>query len=126
MKLTQTQLACYGLVGSACLLAAALVVQLDGKNVLPAARGDLVLSAENLTFLTTRTQPNEEALFVLDNVNEKLLIYSLDLARKRLELVGSQDLKKLFAGGAQGNAGPEPAPAQPANAQARRPLRTAR
>lgn len=99
MKLTQTHLICYSLIASACLLAAALVVQMDEKQILPTAEADLVISAENLTFLTTQTQPNEESLFVLDNVNEKLLIYSLDINRKRLELVGSEDLKKLFAGG---------------------------
>ena len=99
MKLSQTHLVCYGLIASACLLTAALVVQMDDKQILPTAQAELVLNADNLTFLTTQTQPNEEALFVLDNVNEKLLIYSLDVARKRLELVGSEDLKTLFAGG---------------------------
>lgn len=99
MKLSQTHLVCYGLIASACLLAAALIVQMEDKQILPSAQAELVLSADNLSFLTTPTQPNEESLFVLDNVNEKLLIYSLDIARKRVELVGSEDLKKLFAGG---------------------------
>ena len=94
--MNSTKMTCFALLGSACLLAAVLVVQLDDKQILPQANAEMVINSQNMAFLTTSTQPNEEALFVLDNSSQRLLIYTLDLARKRLELSGTQDLKKLF------------------------------
>mgnify|MGYP000310998200 CR=1 FL=1 len=95
--MNQTQLTGFGLIASACALAAALFINLNDKSLLPSAEAEMVLSTpQNLTFLTTRTQVNEESLFVIDNFNHKLLIYALDPARKRLELSGAEDLKKMF------------------------------
>jgi hypothetical protein len=94
--MNQTRLTCFGLIASACALAAALFINLNDKNLLPSAEAEMVLSQTNLSFLTTRTQANEECLFVIDNTTSKLLIYKLDNNRKRLELVGLEDLAKLF------------------------------
>ena len=90
------KMTCFALLGSACLLAAVLVVQLEDKQVLSQANAEMVINSQNMVFLTTRTQPAEEALFVLDNQSKRLLIYKLNLARKRLELAASEDLGKLF------------------------------
>ncbi len=92
------QTTCYALFASACVLAAALFMTLSQKNqsLDSAAHAEMVLNANNLSFLTTRTNAGEEALFVLDNTSARLLIYKTDLAKKRLELVGSEDLKTLF------------------------------
>ncbi len=92
------QAACYSLIASACILAAALFTTLSNKNqsLDSAARADMVVQTNNLAFLTTRTNANEEALFVLDNTAGRLMIYKTDLGRKRIEFVESQDLKKLF------------------------------
>ncbi len=95
--MNQTQLTGFGLIASACALAAALFINLQDKQLLPSAEAEMVLvTPQNLTFLTTRTQTNEESLFVIDNFNHKLLIYKLDTSRKRLELAGSEDLKRIF------------------------------
>jgi len=95
--MNQTQLTGYGLIASACVLAAALAINLNDKDLLPSAHAEMVLSTpQNLNFLTTRTQANEECLFIIDNINHKLLIYKLDNNRKRLELSGSEDLQKMF------------------------------
>lgn len=92
----QTQLVGFGLIASACLLAAALVMNLQNRDILPAAKAEMVTSTNSLSFLTTRTNTQEECLFVVDNVTQKMLIYRLDLSRKRLELAGVEDLKKVF------------------------------
>ena len=95
--MNQTQLTCCGLIASACALAAALFINMNEKQLLPSAHAEMVLTTpQNLSFLTTRTQANEESLFVIDNFNHKLLIYKLDPGRKRLELAGAEDLQKVF------------------------------
>jgi hypothetical protein len=95
--MNQTRLTCMGLIASACALAAALFINLHNKNLLPSAQAEMVLSVgQNLSFLTTRTQTGEECLFVIDNTTSKLLIYKLDGSRKRLEMVGNEDLAKHF------------------------------
>lgn len=102
--MNQIQLACCSLIASACVLTGLLVVNMEDKQILPSADADLVIASPNLTLMTTRTQANEESLFVLDGQSHKLLIYHLDLARKRVELSASEDLRKLFnlKGGAGG------------------------
>lgn len=95
--MNQTQLTCCGLIASACVLAAALAINLQDKNLLPSAQAEMVLSTpNNLMFLTTRTNNNEESLFVIDNINNRLMIYKLDNTRRRLELAAAEDLQKLF------------------------------
>ena len=69
---------------------------MENKQILSSADADLVIASPALTLMTTKTQANEESLFVLDNNSHKLLIYRLDIARERLDLAGSQDLRKLF------------------------------
>jgi hypothetical protein len=95
----QTQLVGFFLIASACLLAAALVMNLQNRGISldSTARAEMVTSTNSLSFLTTRTNANEECLFVVDNVTQKMLIYRLDIAKKRLELAGVEDLKKVFA-----------------------------
>lgn len=93
----RTQLACYGLIASACVLAGLLFVRLPNRLTSP-AHASLVLGKETLTLMTARTRPDEEALFVLDNLAGKLLIYRLNLGKKQLELSGSADLTQIFQG----------------------------
>jgi len=105
--MTRIQLACYGLIGSAFVLAALLVVQMESKRVLPTAQADQVITRGSITAMTARTSGAEESLFILDNVNQRLLVYQTVLqgARGQLNLVESIPLDRLFAGagaGAQG------------------------
>jgi hypothetical protein len=100
--MTKMQLACYSLIASSFILAGLLLVSLQDR--MPAAQGSLVVTKDTFTFLTTQARAGDEALFVLDNVNEKLLIYTTTLAgvRGRTEPVKLVDLTKMFepAGGA--------------------------
>ena len=97
--MNKIQATCYALFASACLLTAAIFMTLSQKNqsLESSAQAEMVITTNNLSFLTTRTNAGEEALFVLDNTNAHLMIYKTDLSKKRLELVGFEDLKKLFS-----------------------------
>lgn len=96
--MNRTELACYGLLVSACILAGLLVFRLQDKPVLPTAHASLIANYENVTLMTAQTRGDEEALFALDSFNEKLLIYRIDVGKKRLELANSIELPTLFAG----------------------------
>ena len=94
--MNQIQLACCSLIASACVLTALLVVNMEDKQILATADADLIITSPNLTLMTTKTLQGEESLFVLDGQSHRLLIYHLDIARKRLDLTASEDLRKLF------------------------------
>lgn len=96
--MNRIQLACYSLIASAIVLVGLLVVSLP-RWWSPTAQASLVLGKDTLTLMTAKTRPDEEALFVLDGLNQKLLIYRLDLVKKQLELAGNADLVQLFASG---------------------------
>jgi hypothetical protein len=100
--MNRTETACYSLIASAFLLAGLLIVQVSSTpNTADAA---LVIARDNFTLMTAKTRSNEESLFVLNNSTSKLLIYSLDIGRERLELAGGADLAEIF-GRASGNDG---------------------
>ena len=97
MKRDYLPLTCYALFASACVLTAALVVTASQKSILPAANAELVVNAGGLQFLTAVTeQSTVESLFVLDSASGKLLVYKLDQGKKRIELIGLEDVKKRF------------------------------
>lgn len=100
-----TQLACYALIASAFVLSGLLVIQLQPQP--SEAEAGMVIKDNNFSVLTARTADDEEALFVLDNTSQRVLIYTQDIARKRLELVGQADLGRMFgaAGGGGGGGG---------------------
>lgn len=115
--MNRIQLACYGLMASAFLLAGALFVQIQERWTSP-AWAELAVNKGSVTLMTARTRPDEEALFVLDNYTQKLLVYRVDLGHKDLELSGAYELPTLFrqagataevgggpGGGASGGAG---------------------
>lgn len=96
--MNRTALACYSLLASAFVLAGILVAQLP-RPLIPSAQASMLVNKETLTLMTARTRPDEEALFILDGLKGKLLIYRLDLGKKQLELSGSADLAHVFRGG---------------------------
>jgi len=103
--MTRIETACYGLIASAFILAGLLLVQVsDMPNT---ADASLVISRNNFTLLTAKTRSNEESLFIINNATDRLLVYRLDLARKRIELSGGANLGELFSrgGGSGGNDG---------------------
>lgn len=96
--MNRIQLACYCLLASAFVLAALLVVNLDGQLASP-AHAAMAVQTNNATFITAQTREGEEALFVLDNLNNRLLIYTTNVGRGQIELVGGISLNQLFRGG---------------------------
>ena len=95
------QVACYALIAAAFILAGLLLVQLQGRMI-QNAKAEMVIGRQNFTVLTTRTKNDEEAVFVLNNTTDRLLVYRADIGRKRLELVGNEDVGRLFGVGGGG------------------------
>ena len=92
------QIACTSLIASAFVLGGLLAVSL--QNHIPTAEATMVLNRDNYTMMTAQTKSDEEALFVIDSLNERLLIYVTTLTgtRGKLELLQSKDLSQLFTG----------------------------
>lgn len=106
--MNRIQLACYGLMTSAFLLGGLLLYGLSNR-LEPRAEASMVEARENFTLMTARSRANEEALFILDNSSQKLLIYTLDVGHRRLEPSGFADLSAVFnapAGGPSGTKTP--------------------
>jgi hypothetical protein len=99
----RTKLACFSLLASAFVLAALLIVRLPA--ILPAAQATMVDDQDRFTVMTVQTRATQESLFVIDQVNEKLLVYDLDTTKAgpgqagALLLFGPIDLRARFAAG---------------------------
>ncbi len=101
--MTRIETACYSLLASAFILAGFLLVQVSAMpNTAEAA---MVISRNDFTLLTAKTRDSEESLFVINNATDRLLIYKLNLARKRIELSGGADLTEVFGTGGGGDGG---------------------
>ncbi|MEM1097941.1 MAG: hypothetical protein AAGH92_04035 [Planctomycetota bacterium] len=98
-----THIACWCLIASAVVLSGLLIVRMN-DTVANEADAALVIARDNFSLLTARTRSGEESLFILDNRAGALLVYNLNVPRKRLELVEGLDLNRLFseAGGEGG------------------------
>ena len=94
--MTRTQLAGYCLIASAFVLGGLLVV-MAGPRLASEAEASLVITQENFTLLTAKTRSDEEALFLIDNATQRLLIYRMDMRTKDVELVDAHDLTKIMA-----------------------------
>ena len=96
--MTRIQLACFGLIASAFTLAALLVANFDTSLRLESqAQAEMVISRDNFTIMTAKTRNGEEALFVLDNANGRLMIYRLDMGRKQLQIAEAIEMETLFS-----------------------------
>ncbi len=95
----RTTLCRYSLTASAFVLSGLLLMAIYFRGGLDApAQGDLIVTKDTFTIMTARTRSDEEAVFVLDSLDEQLLIYTLDLKGTggRLNLLLRQDLRELF------------------------------
>ena len=99
--MTRTQMACHCLIASAFVLVGLLVVN-AAPRLASEAEASLVIARDNFTLLTAKTRSDEEALFLLDNTTQRLLIYRLNLRRNQVELVGGGDLRQIFRGAGTG------------------------
>lgn len=93
------EIACYGLLASAFVLAGLLVVQLQQRTLLPEAEAELVLTRGPITALTVRAREDDEALFILHNTAQRLLIYRTDLGRRQLQLKQNINVGAMFGTG---------------------------
>ncbi|MEM7576654.1 MAG: hypothetical protein AAF328_04185 [Planctomycetota bacterium] len=102
----RTHIACWCLIASAVVLSGLLVTR-TADSVSNEADAALVIARDNFSLLTARTRSGEESLFILDNRQGALLVYNLNVSRKRLELVKGLDLNRLFseAGGGDNDNG---------------------
>lgn len=102
------ELASYCLLASAFILGGLLLSRVQGA-LEQKAQADMVVSRENFTVMTARTRQNEEAVFVLNNITSRLLIYRMNVARNELELVANEDMARQFSlprgGGGTGRPG---------------------
>jgi ABC-type oligopeptide transport system substrate-binding subunit len=102
----RTKLACFSLLASAFVLAALLIVRLPG--ILPKAQATMVDDQDRFAVMTVQTRNNQESLFVIDQVNEKLLVYDVNGSKAgpgqagALDLVYGADLRSIFNGGGPG------------------------
>jgi len=103
----RTEMACYALLASAFALGGLLFVQLAQRGGFEQqAQAEMAITRNNLTILTAQTKNDEEALFVLENFSQRLLIFTVDLAKRRLELAYDPiPLNELFENGARGGGG---------------------
>ena len=107
--MNRTQMASYSLLASAFVLTGLLIVKMQGVDFLPKAHADQVVTKANITAMTARSRNDEEALFILDNVSQKLLIYKIRLVGRagRIELARSLDLANAFGNkGGKGGGNP--------------------
>lgn len=101
--MTRIETACYALIGSAFVLAGMLVYSLGAHQ--NEAQAELLIARDNFYIMTTQTGNSEEGLFVLDNGSGRLYVYLADIAGNRLELVGGEDLRRIFSQGSGGGSG---------------------
>ncbi len=98
--MTRIETACYGLLASSFILAGMLLLQVSSMP--NTAEASMVISRSNFTLLTAKTRDGEESLFVINNASDRLLIYTLDLSRNRIELSGTANLAEVFSRGGSG------------------------
>ncbi|MCE9589624.1 MAG: hypothetical protein K8S99_03775 [Planctomycetes bacterium] len=107
--MNRIQLACYGLTASAFVLAGLLLSAIPGRFEETANAVPMVVNRDNITAMTARARVNEDALFLIENNSQKLVIYTLNLTKRRLELAAKIDLNQMFgaprSGGGEGPGG---------------------
>ena len=99
------KLACLCLTASAFVLAGLLVTRMP--NLVPKAQAAMIEDKSRFTMLTAQAKAGDEVLFVIDQLNEALLIYIIDPAAGRggkQVLDKKLNLDQLF--GAQAGAAP--------------------
>ena len=103
----RTELACYALLASAFALGGLLFVQLAERGGFEQqAQAVMAVPRNNITVLTAQTRNGEEALFVLENFSQRMLIFTVDLTKRRLELAYDPiSLEDMFEGRAAGGSG---------------------
>lgn len=105
MKPIQT--ACFALIGSAFVLGALLLVNIQDRFT-PQAEAGLVIARDRFTLLTAKTKNGEENLFVIENSSQKLLVYKVEVQRNNMILAGVFPIGQFFAARGGGGAAGRP------------------
>src|SRR5690606_8190263 len=87
--------ACYLLMASAFVLTGILLVQI-GHRMTPEAKAEMVAKSGGISLMTAVTRQGEESLFLLDDTSERLLVYTADPSRNRIERQAVLDLSVAF------------------------------
>jgi hypothetical protein len=98
-RLSRVQLACCCLAASAFVLTAMLTASLAGRfaPLTADARADMVQMADDYVLMTALTRSNEESLFIIDNRQQKLMVYRTDASRQRMTPFIIEDIDAIFA-----------------------------
>lgn len=94
--MTRIQAACLCLLASALVLAGLLIARVG--DLASPAYANMVTGKSDFQFLTARTEKGEDALFVLDNRSQKLVIYTTDVRGRNgtIRPVGGMNLAREF------------------------------
>ena len=95
--MTRIETACYALLASAFVLGGLLLYSAGGIFE-QKAQAEMVIAQQSFSLMTAQTREGEEALFVLDNSTGALIVYRLNVGRKRLELATAIDLNQVLGG----------------------------
>jgi len=96
----RTQLACYFLLASAFVLGGLMLNR--SRPLVSEAEAGLVLSQSGFTIMTAQTGDGEEAIFVIDDNSQTLLVYFVDVGKERIELSTTQDLSPMVRAAQRG------------------------
>jgi len=96
--MNRTQLACYGLIASAFVLAGLIVFQTPAA-LESAAEAGLVVQQDDVTLITAQmpAKGNSEVLYVLDTRSEQLMVYLLNGSKKSIEPIATMNVADAFA-----------------------------
>jgi hypothetical protein len=97
--LSRVQLACCVLAASAFVLSALLIASVAGRfaPLTQAAQADMVQTADDYVLMTALTRSNEESLFIIDNRQQKIMVYRTDVSRERLAPYIIEDIDAIFS-----------------------------
>jgi hypothetical protein len=91
LTMDRMKLSFFSLLASAFVLAGLLVVRMP--RVLPTAQATMVDDQDRFSLMTAITRTNQESLFVIDQANEKLLVYDMNPAGAGPNTVGVLDFQ---------------------------------
>ena len=93
------------LTASAVVLAGLLASQLGRRAAVPEASASMVSASAPFTLMSASVKNNEEALLVIDNATDTLLVYTMSNRDEVMVLADGFPLTRLFEAAARGEIG---------------------
>lgn len=100
--MNRIQTACFCLLASAFVLSAILIVRVDQQSASNAAHADMVIAQPQFTMMTAVTRgggegsDSDESLFILENTQGVLLVYTPNIGNEQLTPITSIKMSKIF------------------------------